>query len=115
MRKGKKILPKDVLPFVGDNPKDFDGDVIQMSSMRYKVFKESLVCCNCGAVGSRFYKEKTEVTNRRFHLNLYAVVDGKEVLMTKDHIIPKSKGGPDTLDNLQTMCIICNEAKADKI
>ena len=28
--------------------------------------------------------------------------------MTKDHIVPKSKGGADHLDNLETMCDQCN-------
>jgi len=32
-----------------------------------------------------------------------------------DHIIPISRGGPRTLDNLQTLCKKCNLAKGDKI
>ena len=31
--------------------------------------------------------------------------------MTKDHIIPKSKGGPDCIENFQTMCEECNKKK----
>ena len=34
-------------------------------------------------------------------------------MMTKDHIIPKSKGGPDCIDNFQTMCEECNKKKKD--
>ena len=34
--------------------------------------------------------------------------------MTKDHIIPKSKGGKNELSNYQTMCTYCNNEKADK-
>lgn len=37
------------------------------------------------------------------------------LLAVADHIIPKSKNGPDTLENLQTLCRYCDEAKADKI
>ncbi len=31
--------------------------------------------------------------------------------LTCDHIHPESKGGPTTLDNLQTMCRPCNSKK----
>lgn len=41
--------------------------------------------------------------------------NGKEVLMTKDHIIPKSKGGADDISNYQTMCERCNEAKGNRL
>jgi 5-methylcytosine-specific restriction endonuclease McrA len=49
------------------------------------------------------------------HLNLYG--SGRRnrelVLMTRDHTIPRSKGGPDVIENLQTMCHCCNQYKAD--
>lgn len=54
--------------------------------------------------------------DKSFHLNLYAIDEnGKEVLMTKDHIIPKSKGGADDISNYQTMCERCNEAKGNRL
>ena len=34
--------------------------------------------------------------------------------LTLDHIIPKSKGGGDTWDNLVTCCIKCNSKKGNK-
>ena len=40
---------------------------------------------------------------------------GKDVLFTKDHILPKYWGGRDHLDNLQTMCGPCNFEKGSTI
>jgi 5-methylcytosine-specific restriction endonuclease McrA len=35
--------------------------------------------------------------------------------MTKDHIFPKSKGGKDVIENMQTMCTICNKNKGSDV
>lgn len=35
--------------------------------------------------------------------------------LTLDHIHPHSRGGSDTLDNLQTLCQPCNSAKRDRV
>jgi hypothetical protein len=32
-----------------------------------------------------------------------------------DHIVPVSRGGGDTLDNLQTLCKACNRSKSDRL
>lgn len=96
--------------------KEFDGDMIYMDSQRYEVFKKKGVkCACCGIEGKYFAKEKAE-KDSRYHFNLYAITKkGKEVLMTKDHIIPKSRGGRDMLENYQPMCKICNERKGAKV
>jgi 5-methylcytosine-specific restriction endonuclease McrA len=39
---------------------------------------------------------------------------GEEVLLTKDHIKPKSLGGKNHHSNYQTMCVDCNVEKASK-
>lgn len=94
---------------------DFDGDPLRANSVRYKVFHNSLKCCVCGIEGKFFAKERSlPAFSDKFHLNLYAMdEDGKEVLMTKDHIIPKSKGGSNGVENMQTMCCRCNEKKGN--
>ncbi|MDF2533976.1 MAG: hypothetical protein K0R18_133 [Bacillales bacterium] len=91
---------------------DFDGDLIAMNSHRYHNFHaHGVVCVTCGLEGKYFVKEKFKDDNS-FHFNLYAInADGNEVLMTKDHIVAKSKGGLDRLENYQPMCTICNKEK----
>lgn len=91
-------------------------DLIKVHSDRYKTFfAKGYKCECCGIEGSFFAKEKHRGHNsNKYHLNLYGINDkGEEVLMTKDHILPKSKGGKDNISNYQTMCCICNERKGD--
>lgn len=97
---------------------DFDGDKVSMDSDRYKLFKKSATCVTCGIEGEYFAKERntSHGPNCRYHFNLYAKRDdGTEVMLTKDHIVPKSKGGGDKLSNYQTMCWLCNQSKGNKI
>jgi 5-methylcytosine-specific restriction endonuclease McrA len=91
------------------------GDDVRISGVRMKSFAvNGITCVECGLVGKFFAKERMEC-DMSYHLNLYAIDErGKEVLMTRDHIIPKSKGGSETIHNMQTMCTRCNARKADK-
>lgn len=95
---------------------NFHGTEIKANSQRYVVFKEKgCTCVKCGLTASYFALERHE-NQDRFHLNLYGVNEqGQEILFTKDHIQPKSKDGASKFDNYQTMCIICNNEKADNI
>lgn len=94
---------------------ELDGDIIKGNSQRYQTFfTKGCNCVKCGIEGKYFAKEK-RVKDKSYHLNLYGVDDnGQEVLITKDHIIPKSKGGKDELENYQTMCVRCNKEKGNK-
>jgi 5-methylcytosine-specific restriction endonuclease McrA len=86
----------------------------RMRSNRYHCFRrKGVACVTCGIVGVKFLLQMCE-GDQRPHFNLYAEKDGKLILMTKDHIYPKSKGGSNGLSNLQTMCSPCNCKKADK-
>jgi len=64
---------------------------IVSDSLRYDVLRrDNYRCCICGATSK----------------------DG--VKLEVDHIIPISKGGKSTLDNLQTLCERCNRGKGTK-
>lgn len=90
---------------------------VNIKSLRLQCFKRSKVCVNCGRVGNVMsldrFRSKSKIPSA--HFNLYCEEpDGTFVLMTQDHIIPKSKGGKNHLSNLQTMCTICNRLKDNR-
>ena len=90
--------------------------VVKMRSLRYAAFKKSPACARCGIIGTVMRLEHDRGCDpRRPHFNLYARTDDGLVLMTKDHIMPRSAGGTDFPDNLQTMCVRCNHEKDDRI
>lgn len=90
-----------------------DGDEIR-ADIKYRLFiAKGVFCAGCGVAGAYFAKERWPGVEC-WHLNLYGLLpDGNEVLMTKDHIRPRSLSGPGTLSNLQVMCKLCNEEKGD--
>jgi len=93
----------------------FDGHEVKLTSSRLRTFAlKGTVCVACGIAGSYFVKEKNCLSDN-YHLNLYAPSNGQEVLMTKDHILPKSLGGANHIDNYQTMCVKCNNAKGNDV
>lgn len=121
-----KYKPEEVLPFMGENkqPKEFAGVMVSMDSHRYRNFVEhGCTCLKCGIVGSIMVLERSSSKkerrtksirnlNGKNHFNLYAVEkNGNKVMMTKDHIVPKSEGGKNHVDNYQVLCTKCNQKK----
>ena len=92
---------------------NYNKYIVNFSSERLHCFKKSRKCYVCSDEGTKLSLE-TDSKNLKnlekasYHFNLYT---DKNVLMTKDHILPKIKGGSDDLSNLQTCCIICNNLK----
>lgn len=91
---------------------------VKTTSQRYTLFKKKKRCVYCNRIGSIMSLEQQKHKNRNtptFHFNLYCIENRKAILMTKDHIIPKSKGGKNHLHNYQTMCQFCNSKKSNKM
>lgn len=86
----------------------------KVNTTRLRCFANSHACVKCGIEGKVFRLEKNESEAHSPHLNLYAEKEGEMILMTQDHIVPKSRGGKDHMSNLQTMCFKCNEEKGTK-
>jgi hypothetical protein len=92
--------------------------VVSMGSHRYQLYaNKGIVCANCGLEGKYFVLERGKNDDPdKFHFNLYGRnKHGHEVMLTKDHIFPKSEGGKNKLSNYQPLCFRCNQKKANKI
>ena len=114
----KSFLPEEIIPLIGeDTKKEFTvGDqtfIVNLSSGRLQCFTKSLTCVKCGRVGNIMSLDSFKSTSQEpsAHINLYCQEGDKFYLMTKDHIVPKAKGGKDCVSNYQTMCEICNAHK----
>jgi hypothetical protein len=92
------------------------GYNVNVGSLRLQTFKQKGTdCIFCGFKGKFFaleYAINNPAAAEHPHLNLYGnLLDGTEIILTHDHIIPKSAGGKDFIDNTQTACYRCNFAK----
>jgi len=124
MRDKKKLIHlasfelDEVLPFatIEESKKEYfvnnQSYQVRMNSDRYFVFLNSKSCVSCGLEGSKMILDKNS-TDTSPHFNMYAEENGRLILMTKDHILAKSKGGKDEITNYATCCIICNNLKAN--
>lgn len=94
-----------------------DGQQFKRESQRLILFSTTSVACSACGIEGKYYDLETHSTDVVPHLNLYAILpkSGAPVLMTKDHTIPKSKGGPNSMSNYTTMCAPCNGKKADTV
>lgn len=113
-----KCIRKGLIPlkvaFRTQQKRKYFGVWLNVGSHRQKVIKRSPICVGCGLVVSFAAVERWKKQKDAWHVNYYGVDDaGNEVLFTKDHIIPVAKGGKNSLDNLQTMCYVCNQKKGD--
>lgn len=65
-----------------------------------------------GSIGSHTLKEWENLKNT---FNNKCAFCGEKTKLTKDHIIPLSKGGTDFIENIQPLCKNCNSKKHNKL
>jgi len=77
--------------------------------VKMNCFRENCPWC------AKYYYLRASFNEHKFerpHLNLFhRAPNGGLTMMTRDHIIAKSCGGSESIDNMQTMCCNCNSSK----
>jgi len=68
-----------------------------------------------GNGGSHTLEEWIELLKKSNYKCNFCKKGIKEIKLTKDHIIPLSKGGTDNIDNIQVLCFRCNCKKSCKL
>ena len=58
---------------------------------------------------------RVSVLHRDKYKCVFCGRSSQKVELQIDHIIPFSQGGSNKLDNLQTLCIDCNQGKSDRL
>jgi len=71
-------------------------------------YNKGCTCVECGIAGTLVALGRDK--GGGLHLDVYT---DDFYPLTVDHILPKSKGGSDDLDNLQPMCCLCNWSKGN--
>lgn len=91
---------------------------INPDSRRIKMLIDGrMICADCGIKANHIYIERhVNDLLADYSFNVYGInAGGLEVLMTWDHVLPKSLQGSDHEANSQCMCSECNVKKGNKI
>lgn len=100
----------------GDTKFTFLGGVNGRTGIRSSVWVSSIIAVKGRARESAINQGVPRLSNRELfmrdgHMCLYCGRQLTEVLLTRDHVRPLSRGGRDSWSNVVTACKPCNHAK----
>ncbi|MCM8857958.1 MAG: HNH endonuclease [Candidatus Thiodiazotropha sp.] len=100
---------------VGDMPLRFYGGVNRLSGLRSYIDVHPVVAAR-GSVFAKSYTAKPPLTNRDLfrrdrHSCMYCLAELPDRQLTRDHVLPISRGGEDAGINVVTACVTCNQRK----
>ena len=90
-----------------------DGVTYTLTSTTRSLYNKGTTCVECGLSAEKFVGTIAHNGSIKRGLVAVAKVKNQYVKFTRDHIIPRSKGGCNHSGNIQIMCEPCNVAKSN--
>jgi 5-methylcytosine-specific restriction endonuclease McrA len=119
-REAVLLYAKDqVLWTLGENSYRFYGGISRVKQARSFLDIDPIVAAR-GIVKDEHYRTVPLLTNRELfrrdrHSCMYCLDTFPGHRLTRDHVIPVSRGGSDVWTNVVTACRKCNQHKADRL
>ncbi len=103
----------------GHNVVRLRGGVTRATGRRSVLFLSTIVAAHGGMHEYDLLNDVPALNNRRLfrrdkNMCMYCGDYLYDCELTRDHVVPVSRGGTDTWDNVVTACRLCNTRKADK-
>lgn len=88
---------------------------IQKNGAQSKIDLPSIIAVDGRVIQPSVPKMSNELLfSRDGHMCMYCGITFSYKKLSRDHVQPASKGGPDTWENCVTSCLRCNQFKADR-
>ncbi len=104
---------------LGDEPVRFYGGFNRIRNHRSYIDVHPIVAARGMVKGSRYSVEppliNQELFRRDRHTCMYCLTELPARQLTRDHLVPISRGGKDEWHNVVTACRTCNQKKADRL
>lgn len=86
---------------------------VRVNSVKFECFRRNHICVFCRKEGCVWLLQ-LEPNGKSIHLNMFWREGEEKMMLTLDHICPRSKNGKTRISNSQTLCQKCNQDKGDR-
>ena len=108
-----------IIASLGQTEVTLHGGTNARTGLQSKLIIDSIVVINSNVSPYKYQKPVPALSNhalfhRDFFMCAYCGQVYKERLLTREHVLPQSKGGPDVWENCVSACRTCNSLKDDR-
>lgn len=101
----------------GDTSFAFHGGISRLTGRRSEIVASSIIAIKGRALSAKSFSQIPPLNNRELfhrdrHTCAYCGGDFSFLRLTRDHIVPVSRGGRDNWMNVVTACRTCNQRKS---